>query len=67
LNKHPKDFAKYKIEYESIEGGVEGCIRKSKKNMHIVHPSPITKYLVIKVIRKMAFNSSSLKTSSSML
>jgi hypothetical protein len=31
LNKHPKDFVKYKIEYASIEGGVEGCIRKSKK------------------------------------
>jgi hypothetical protein len=31
LNKHPKDFAKCKIEFESIEGGVEGGIRKSKK------------------------------------
>jgi hypothetical protein len=31
LNKHPKDFAKYKIESESIESGVEGGIRKSKK------------------------------------
>jgi hypothetical protein len=31
LNKHPKDFANYKIEFESIEGGVEGSIRKSKK------------------------------------
>lgn len=32
-----------------------------------MHPSPITKYLVIKVKRKMTFNSSSLKTSSSTL
>jgi hypothetical protein len=65
LNKHPKDFAKYKIEYESIEGGVEGCIRKSKKQH--AYSASISNYKILghQGYKKMTFNSSSLKTSSS--
>ncbi len=33
MNEHLKDFAKYKVESEFVEGGVEGGWKKSK-NQH---------------------------------
>jgi hypothetical protein len=43
LNKHAKDFVKYKTQFEFAKGGMERGKKKSKNN-HVVHPSAIKKY-----------------------
>jgi hypothetical protein len=43
LNKHAKDFVKYKTQFEFAKGGMERGKKKSKNN-RVVHLSAITKY-----------------------
>lgn len=57
MNEHLKDFAKYKVESEFVEGGVEGGWKKSKNQ----HSNEDVNDYKIRITRKLIlFNSSAL-------